>query len=140
MNQVCGLDRAGDDAFELCVANLRGERLGHGVPGFADRDDEHAPVGVEVVEIFADAQDAALAVHVASERSRNAGFSERVLEDLARCVAHGGEEGGIGHKVDYRKRHSCGVEYPLDYSVIESHSRANPCFLLTTTNPYANCG
>ena len=42
----------------------------HGVRGFADGDDEDAAVGVEIIEVVADAQHAALAVQVAREGLR----------------------------------------------------------------------
>ena len=122
VNLVGGLDGAGDDAFELSETDLGGECLDHGVSGLTDRDDEYAAVGVEVVEILANAQDAALAVHVARECAGDAGFGKRVLEDLAGGVAHGGEGGGIGHDVDYREGRWRGTEYPLDYSVVNSES------------------
>src|SRR5208337_1766162 len=56
--QSSGIDGGGDYAcFGTAAADLRFERGGHGVGGFADGDDEDAVVGVEVVEIFANAQD-----------------------------------------------------------------------------------
>jgi len=122
VNLVGGLDGAGDDAFELSETDLGGECLDHGVSGLTDRDDEYAAVGVEVVEILANAQDAALAVHVARECAGDAGFGKRVLEDLAGGVAHGGEGGGVGHDDDYREGRWRGTEYPLDYSVVNSES------------------
>ncbi len=51
---------------------------------FADRHNEHARVGVQVVQIFPDAQYAVVVLDIALKRSRHAALGERVQKDLAR--------------------------------------------------------
>src|SRR5208282_945758 len=84
---IRGLDGRRDDAFESATG-LSFESGGHGVRGFADGDDEDAVVGVEIVEIFSDAQDAALTVDVAGEGAFDGGVLQRGGEDLAGDFAH----------------------------------------------------
>ena len=71
------LDRRCNNAFES-AAELGFESGGHGVRSLADGDDEDALVGIEIVQVVADAQDAALAVHVAGEGAFNRGVLEGV--------------------------------------------------------------
>ena len=84
----CGIDRGGDDAFEA-AADLGFERFDQSVSGFTDGDDQHAGVGVEVVEVVTDSQDAALAVNVAGEGFWDAGFGEGIVENGSDSVAQG---------------------------------------------------
>ena len=83
MNQRLGLDRTGHNAFER-GSDLCGKCLDHRVSGLAERDDEHAGMSVQIVEIVADTQDAALAMHVPRKALRDRGFRQRLLEDVAR--------------------------------------------------------
>lgn len=58
------------------------------------------------MQVFADAQDAALAVHVAGESGFDGGVLQRGGEDLAGDVAHAAEllvarGNQVGHGVDY---------------------------------------
>ena len=83
------------------------ERCSHGVRGFSNGDDEDALVGIEIVEVFADAQNAALTVHVAGKRAFYGGVFERGGEDLAGDFAHAAEllvalGSQVGHGRDYR--------------------------------------
>src|SRR6266849_7224743 len=86
-NLELGFDRAGDNAFEACACYLV-QCNQHGVGGFADCNDEHAAVGVEVVEVFANSENAALAMQVPREGLGDAGFAESVVEDVAGDVLH----------------------------------------------------
>ncbi len=61
--------------------------FGHRMSGNADGDHQDARVGLQIV-VLADAQHAALAVHVTRKRSCNRGLGQRVAEDLASGVAH----------------------------------------------------
>ncbi len=106
---VRGFDRRCDDASRLLplASDLGFESGGHGVRGLADGDDEDAIVGIEMVEVFADAQDAALAVHVAGEGGFDGGVFEGRGEYLAGGFAHAGElllalGSQVGHGRDYR--------------------------------------
>jgi hypothetical protein len=83
-----GIDGTGDDALEG-AADLGFERFDESVSGFANGDYENARIGVEVVEIIANAQDSALAVDVTGEGFGDAGFGESALEDRAGGVAKG---------------------------------------------------
>src|ERR1700687_1519225 len=67
------------------------ESRGHGVRGLSDGDDEDAIVGIEIVQIVADAQNAALTVHVAGEGVFDGGILQRCGEDLTGGVAHAAE-------------------------------------------------
>jgi hypothetical protein len=64
---------------------------GHGVRGFSDGDGEYAIVGIEVVKIASDAQDAALALYVASEGIFYRSVFERGSEDGASGISHARE-------------------------------------------------
>jgi hypothetical protein len=90
------INRSGDNTFEA-AADLGFESFDKSVPGFANGDYENARIGVEVVEIIADAQDSALAVDVTGEGFGDAGFGESALEDRAGGVAQ--QEPGVrcGH-------------------------------------------
>ncbi len=81
------VDRTGDDAFEA-VSRLHFERIHHGVRRFADGDHEHAIVRIEIVQVFADAEHSAIAIHVTLKRPVDAGFGESVLEQMARGDPH----------------------------------------------------
>jgi hypothetical protein len=58
------------------------------VRGFADGNDEHAAVGVQIVEVIANSQDTALAVQMARESAADEGFAESVVEDVAGDLFH----------------------------------------------------
>src|SRR5207245_11202058 len=86
-NLVHGFDRLCHDAFEA-AAELDLESGGQGVRGLSDGDDEDAIVGIEIVQIVADAQNTALAVHVAGEGVFDGGVLKSGRKDLARRLAH----------------------------------------------------
>src|ERR1700716_2396946 len=101
-NLVYWFDRRCDDAFEA-AAELRFESGGHGVRGLSDGDDEHTIVGIEIVQIVADAQNAALTVHVAGESVSDGGILESGRKDLARRLAHASKLlGALGRKIGHR--------------------------------------
>src|SRR6266567_3879545 len=81
------LDRAGHDAFKS-AANLHFERVDHGVGGLADRNHYDAARGLQIKKIFKNAQNAAFAIHVPLKCPINAGFSESMLEEMARGDTH----------------------------------------------------
>src|SRR5437016_13460742 len=83
------IHRGGNDALKP-AAYLRLQGLDQRVSRFADRDHQDAPVRVEIVKVLADPQDAAFAVHVASEGLGDGSLLEGVLENLAGSVAHEG--------------------------------------------------
>ena len=100
------LDRRCDDTFKT-PADLRFEGRSHGVSGLANRDHEDAMVGIEVVQIVSDAEDAALAVDAAGKRGFYGSILKRGGEDIASGVAHPGEllqalGGEIRHARDYK--------------------------------------
>ncbi len=70
------------------AAHLSFESGGHGVGGLSDGNDEDAVVGIEIVQVVANAQDTALAVHVAGESAFDGGVAERGDEDLAGDLPH----------------------------------------------------
>jgi hypothetical protein len=74
-----GLVRVHDDPFER-FADLMAESADHGVCGFADGDDEHAGIGMQVEQVIADAKDSALAMNVAFEGAINGRFGQGVEE------------------------------------------------------------
>ena len=67
------IDRTGHNAFEA-IARLHFERIDHGMRGFADGDHQHAIVGIEVMQVFANAEHSAIAIHMALECPVDAGF------------------------------------------------------------------
>src|SRR5271157_2812924 len=84
-----GCDGRGNDAcFEATAADLSCQGGGHGVSGLADGDNEDAVIGIEIVQVVADAQDPALAVHVAGESACDGGVVQRGDENLAGRLAH----------------------------------------------------
>ncbi len=97
-----GIDRRCDDALEA-AAELGFESGGHGVRGLSYGDYEDAVVGIEIMQVFADAQDAALTMHVAGEGGFNGGVFQGGGEYLASDFAHtsellvaGGSQAGHG--------------------------------------------
>jgi hypothetical protein len=56
--------------------------------GFADGNYQNPAVGIEIMQIFADPEHAALTIHMPLECSINAGFRERVLKEMARGNTH----------------------------------------------------
>src|ERR1700687_1453383 len=85
-----GLNRRCDDAFEA-AAELGFESGGHGVRGLADRNHEDAMEGIEMVQVVADAQDAALAVHITGEGTFDGSVLQGGVEYLTGDVAHAPE-------------------------------------------------
>ena len=81
------IDRTGHDAFEA-IARLHFQRIDHGMRGFADGDHQHAVVGIEVVQVFANAEHSAIAIHVTLKCPVDAGFGESVLEQVTRGDPH----------------------------------------------------
>src|SRR5579859_581446 len=67
---------------------LLAEGFDHGVASLAQRDDAHLRIRVQVVKVFAHAQDAALAMHVSSESLFDGSLIQRMLKDGARRVTH----------------------------------------------------
>jgi len=94
--------RTNNDPFEM-AAGSRFERLNHGVSGFADRDHKNAMVGMQIVQIVANAQHAMVALDATDKRFGNAGFRERLLKNVARAVTHALElqVGGGRHQRNY---------------------------------------
>src|ERR1035437_9665012 len=76
------LDRRGDNAFEA-AADSRFESGGHSVRGLAHGNHEDAMEGVEIVQVVANAQDAAFAVHVTGEGAFDGSVLQCGGEDLA---------------------------------------------------------
>src|SRR5450755_2380328 len=60
----------------------------HGVRRLANGNREHALIRIEMIQIFADAQDAVLAMHVARERAFDGSILQRRSEDLSRRITH----------------------------------------------------
>src|SRR5215469_1533663 len=79
--------RARNHAFEA-LARLLNESSEHRVCGFTQGNDQHTVVGVEVVEVFGNAEDSAIAVHVAREGLFYAGFGQCVFEQAPRDFFH----------------------------------------------------
>ena len=82
-----GFDGTGDDAFEA-LAGLFVQRSEHRVRSFADGDYEHAVVGIQVVQVLANAENSALGVHLPGESLADAGFPKSVFEDVASDFLH----------------------------------------------------
>ncbi len=64
------------------------KRIDHGLRRFADGDHQHAVVGIEIVQVLADAQHSAIAIHVALKRPVDAGFREGMLKQMTRGDSH----------------------------------------------------
>src|SRR5438132_8111872 len=82
-----GFDGTGDDAFEA-LSHLLMQSGKHGVGAFADRDYEHAAVGIQVVQVLANAENSTLGVHLPGEGLADARFPESVCEDVASDFLH----------------------------------------------------
>jgi hypothetical protein len=82
-------------------SNLGGQSFNHRVSGFPEGNYQDTRKGVQVVEIFTHAQNAAFALHVAVKAFRDGSLRERLQENGARRVAHGTElrfAGGLAHE------------------------------------------
>src|SRR5262249_29027987 len=77
----------GDDALHG-RPNLLRQALGHAMAGLAEGNSQYARIRLQVVEIVANAQHAALIVHVPRESPLDAGFVQRVRKDFSRHGAH----------------------------------------------------
>src|SRR5271168_3094365 len=122
------LDRTGYDAFERRLADLLGQGFGHRVSGLADGDHQDARIGLQIVKIFADAQHAALAVHMPGECFGDRSLGQRVAEDLASSVAHFVELRfalGVRHGQDYKDR-SRTISCRTQISIASRSSRNRP--------------
>jgi hypothetical protein len=101
-------DGGGDDAgFEAAAADLGFESGGHGVRGLSDGNYEDAIIGVEMVQIVANAQDTTLAVQVAGKSAFDGGVVKRGDENLAGRLPHLAEVlltfgRQLGHERDYK--------------------------------------
>ena len=51
-------------------------------------DHQHAIIGIEVVQVFADAEHAAITIHMSLKCPVDAGFRKRMLEKMPRGNAH----------------------------------------------------
>ena len=76
------IDRTGHDAFEA-IARLHFKRIDHGMRRFADGDHQHALVRIEVMQVLADAQHSAIAIHMTLKCPVDAGFLEGMLKQVA---------------------------------------------------------
>ena len=81
------IDRTGHDALEA-IARLHFERIDHGMRGFADGDHEHAAIRIQVMQVFANAEHSAIAIHMALKCPVDAGFAERMLKQMTRSDPH----------------------------------------------------
>ena len=81
------IDRTGHNALEA-IARLHFERIDHGMRRFADGNHQHAIVGIKVMQVFANAEHSAIAIHVALKCPVDAGFRERMLEQMTRGNPH----------------------------------------------------
>src|SRR5579864_110543 len=80
--------------------NLGSQSFSHRMSSLPERNYQELGVGVQVVEIFAHAQNAAFALHVATKTFRDGSLRERLKENGAHSVAHGTElrfAGGCCH-------------------------------------------
>ncbi len=77
----------GDDPFKA-VSGLHVQCSHHGMRRLAQCHDEDSVVGMEIVQVFANAQHAALANHMLFESTINAGPGQGVFEKMARSDAH----------------------------------------------------
>ena len=108
LTMAFGVNRRCDNAnFEATAAESAFERRGHGVRGLSDGDDKNALVRIQIVQVFADAKYATLAVHVPGEGAFDGGVLERRGKDFAGDFAHASELVGalgsqVGHERDYR--------------------------------------
>jgi hypothetical protein len=58
-----GLYRTGDDSLQR-TADLMRQSFDHGVSRFAERDNQHLRIRMQVVKIFTDSQQPAFAMHM----------------------------------------------------------------------------
>src|SRR5438477_254892 len=91
-----GFNGAGDNPFKA-AARLRFERSHHGVRGFANGNHGNPAVGIQVVEIFGNTQNAAIAFDVSPEAGIDAGFVKRTIEEMTGGVTHLESELAIRH-------------------------------------------
>src|ERR1700720_2691189 len=82
-----GRNGTGDDAFEAfaCLLVQCGE---HGMGRLAERNHEATAVGIQIVEVVANPEDAAFAVRVPRKSTADAGFAHCVVEDVACYFFH----------------------------------------------------
>jgi hypothetical protein len=98
------LHRTGDDSLKV-VSGLNFQRAHHRVRSFANGNHQHPVVGMKVVEIFADPQNAAFTANMAFESPINARLAERAFKNLPRRNPHlDGSSLAVGrrHGKDYR--------------------------------------
>ncbi len=81
------IERAGHDACEA-AARLHFERIDHGMRRLANGDHQHAIVGIEVVQILANAEHTFIALHVSLKCPVDAGFRKCMLKQVTRSDAH----------------------------------------------------
>src|SRR5579863_307679 len=86
-NLGSGSHRRGYNSLKV-GASLHLQCIHHGVCGLTERDYENAMVGVEVVQVLPNTQDATLANDVLPEGPIDTGFGQSVLENMARNHAH----------------------------------------------------
>src|SRR6185437_5073431 len=77
-----------NDTFET-FACLVMKRSKHRVRSLPQRNDEHSAVGVQVVQVFANAQHAALARDVSRKCLAHTTLPQRMVEDVPRDFFHG---------------------------------------------------
>src|SRR5712675_2088108 len=99
------LDRTGNDPFERS-AHLPGQGFNHRVSCFADGYNQCARIRLQIVKIFADAQQSALAMHMPVEGFGNRSLVQCELKNLARSLSHlaklGFMIGNRKHAGDYK--------------------------------------
>ena len=81
------LHRTGDDSFKI-ISGLNFQRAHHRVRSLADRNHQHAVVGMQIVKVFAHAQHAALTTNIALECLINTGFAKSAFEKMPRRNPH----------------------------------------------------
>ena len=122
------LDRTGHNTFNRRLAHLLRERLNHRVSGLADGDHQDARISLQIIKIFADAQQPALAMHMPRKTPGNRSFLQRVKKNLPRRVAHLAEQRitiGIKHEQIYKDT-SRTISSRTQLSIASLSSRKRP--------------
>src|SRR6059036_2092023 len=81
------IDGSGYDPFES-AARLHFERIDHGMGRLAEGNHQHPVVGIEIVQVLANAKHTFVAIHVTLKGPVNAGLGQRVLKQVAGGYAH----------------------------------------------------
>src|SRR5579862_1512238 len=98
---------SGQRILRARLTDLPRQSFGHRVSGFAERNDEHPRIRVEIKKIFANPQNSPLAVHVATKGTLDRSLRQSLPKYFPCCIAHlaslGMDRGVSHHRENYRR-------------------------------------